>query len=104
MTVTAQDIITLAQNTKALSEEQIGLIMAIAPDLGEEQLLVIKEKLEKIQEEELNMLKGEVHVLKKAASLQQEFLADKARTKRETAESSSREEEAEVAESLISNL
>lgn len=104
MAITAQDIISLAQNTKALSEEQIGLIMAIAPDLGEEQLLVLKEKLEKIQEEELKVMKERVEILQEAASKQEEYMADKARTKREGAESSSREGELAEAESLIKTI
>lgn len=104
MALTAQDIVSLAQNTKALSQEQMGLIMALAPDLNVEQLEVLKSKLETIQAEELNLMKERVEVLQEAASKQSEFVSDQARTKREAEESHSQEEDAANAESLIETL
>lgn len=104
MGISAQDVITLAQNTKALSKEQLARILEVAPQMGPADLEKLKAMILKVQAAEVEDMKHELEIRKRAAAAYQEWQADKNRDALQTQEGASKREDHAQAESLIQNI
>lgn len=101
MGITASDLITLAQNTKALSKEQLTRIMELAPKMTTEELESLKSTLSRVTEEGA---KKEIEISQKVASHYSEWKADTTRNALQVQEGAVRLEDTAQAESLIQNI
>lgn len=100
----AQNVITLAQNTKALSKEQLARILELAPKMDRAKLEDLKRMLDEIRAEELASMKRELELRKKVASAYEEWKADKTRNALKLEEGAVTREDSAQAESLIQNV
>lgn len=101
---TAADIITLAQNTKALSKEQLAKILKLAPTMTGADLENLKSMILSMQEAEVKEMKRQLEVYKKAASAHEEWKADKSREALKVQEGAVAQEDQAQAEALIQNI
>lgn len=101
MGITASDVITLAQNTKALTKEQLAKILEMAPKMTSEELEGLKATLKTITEDRV---KKELEVHKQVASYYSEWKADTSRAALQTQEGAVQLEDTAQAESLIQNI
>lgn len=101
MGITASDVITLAQNTKALTKEQLAKILALAPRMTSEELEQLKATLSLVTEEKV---KKELEVYKQVAAYHSEWKSDKSRSALQTQEGAVQLEDTAQAESLIQNI
>lgn len=101
MGITASDVITLAQNTKALTKEQLAKILELAPRMTAEELEGLKATLKTITEDRV---KKELEVHKQVASYHSEWKADTSRAALQTQEGAVQLEDTAQAESLIQNI
>ncbi len=104
MGITASDIITLAQNTKALSKEQLARILEVAPNGSSAELDELKKLILLVQETEMKGMKRELEIRKKVGSAYQEWQSDKSRTALQTQEGAVSKEDHAQAETLIQNI
>ena len=101
MGITTSDIITLAQNTKALSKEQLARILEVAPTMSAGELAQIKQMLLSLQEAELKDIKNEIAARENISIKYKEFKTNKDRSYREKAEQTDREIELQNITTLI---
>lgn len=107
MKPSASIIIALAQNTKALSKEQLARILDLAPEMSENDLEKLRQVLGKVKEAETEDLKHVQHALniyKEVAARAEEWKADQARQKRQDEESKDTLISTEEADHLLHNL
>ena len=98
MALTAEAVLALSQNTKALSKEQLARIGELAPEMTEEEFENLKGVLEKTQKE----LENAKEVLKQVGALQKEYLIDQEREKNQSTEAVERVQDSQKADKLIS--
>ena len=98
---TASDIIALAQNTKALSNEQLAKILELAPHMTTDELEALKTTISAVTEEKV---RKELAVHKQVASIHSEWKADTSRVALQTQEGAVQLEDTAQAESLIQNI
>lgn len=101
---TASDVIALAQNTKALSKEQLAKILKLAPTMTGADLENLKKMILSVQEAEIKDMKTELELRQKVGSAYQEWKADKSRTALQTQEGAVVQEDHAQAEALIQNI
>lgn len=101
---TASDIIALAQNTKALSKEQLARILELAPNSSSEDLEELKKLILEIQKAHMDGMKHELEVRQKAGAACKEWQADKSRDALKTQEGAVSKEDQAQAETLIQNI
>lgn len=101
---TASDVIALAQNTKALTKEQLAKILKLAPTMTSADLENLKKMILGVQEAEMKEMKRQLEVYKKAASAHEEWKADTSRNALKTQEGAVAQEDQAQAEALIQNL
>ncbi|OGJ45742.1 hypothetical protein A3J23_01390 [Candidatus Peregrinibacteria bacterium RIFCSPLOWO2_02_FULL_48_14] len=104
MTITAGQVIALAQNTKALSKEQLTRISDLAPFMNETDLGKLHQMIAAVQAAEVEDMKKELETRQKVGSAYQEWKADKFRGDLQVKEGSVKGQEAAHAESLIQNI
>ncbi|MFA4814884.1 MAG: hypothetical protein WC924_01245 [Candidatus Gracilibacteria bacterium] len=104
MGTTASDVIALAQNTKALSKEQLARILEVAPKMTETDLENLKKMILAVQEAEIKSMKNELEVRKKVGAHFLEWKTDKTRDALQIQEGATRREDSAQAESLIQNI
>lgn len=104
MASTLDEVLSLAQNTKALSKEQLARILEVAPKMGPEDLEKLKAMILKIQSSEQGKMKKELEVRKKVAVHYLEWKSDKDRDALQTQEGASKREDSAQAEALIQNI
>lgn len=101
---TASDIIALAQNTKALSKEQLARILELAPSSSPEDLEELKKLILEIQRAHISSMEHELEVRQKAGAAYKEWQADKSRDALKTQEGAVSKEDQAQAETLIQNI
>lgn len=101
---TASDVIALAQNTKALSKEQLARILELAPNSSSEDLEELKKLILEIQKAHMFGMKHELDVRQKAGAAYKEWQADKSRDALQTQEGAVSKEDHAQAETLIQNI
>ncbi len=104
MATSASEIITLAQNTKALSKEQLERIVHLAPGMSQADLEKVKTTLEKLQSKTKENQESELLVRKQVASKYMEWKSDKSRTDLQTQEAPSQKNDSAQAEALIQTI
>jgi hypothetical protein len=104
MSTSAAEIIALAQNTKALTKEQLARILAAAPKMTGEELEKLKSMLTTIKMADLNDMKKKNEVYQKAAAVHLEWQSDKTRHALQVQEGAVQREDTAQAETLIQNL
>lgn len=104
MALSAQDIITLAQNTKALSKEQVARILEVAPQMGPADLEKLRAMILKVQAVQLEEMKKNLAVYQKANAAYSEWKADKNRADLKNQEGSVKRADLAQAETLIHNI
>lgn len=104
MGTTASEVIALAQNTKALSKEQLARILEVAPKMTLEDLEQLKQMILSVQQAEIKDMKAELEVRQKVGAAYQEWQADKSRNALKTQEGAVTKEDQAQAETLIQNI
>lgn len=104
MGTSASEIIALAQNTKALSKEQLARILKVAPTMTAEDLEKLRQMILTVRGEEVKSMKHKLETYQKAASVEHEWKADKVRDQRNTQEGAVKREDLAQAETLIQNI
>lgn len=103
MSITADEIINLAKNTKALSKEQLDRILKLAPDMDEEDLMRLKTVLLGSKDE--SERKSNLEALGKKISMGYlEWNSDKNRKALQSQESESANEDSAQADALINKI
>lgn len=101
---TASDVIALAQNTKALTKEQLAKILELAPTMTGVDLENLKKMILSVQEAEVTKMKRDLEMYKKAAATYEEWKADTSRDALKTQEGAVAQEDQAQAESLLQNI
>jgi hypothetical protein len=101
---TADSVIELANTIPGLSKDQVSRVALVAKFMSDEDLVKLEEMLNKIRDEYVENLKGEIDARKNLASKYEEFKSDKARESRTSEEEAQREGETEAAESLLKDI
>ncbi|MFA6023931.1 MAG: hypothetical protein WC777_01810 [Candidatus Gracilibacteria bacterium] len=96
MGLSANDVIALAQETKALSKEQLERILEVAPTMSAADLEELKKMILAVQAAEIEGMKKELELRQKVAAAYSEWQADKARATLQTQEGAvAREDQAQ---------
>lgn len=90
MGITASDIIALAQNTKALSKEQLARILELAPTMTSADLENLKRMIENLRKSDLEAMQKELVARQNIGAKYKEFKSDQDRNKRTNAEEADR--------------
>ncbi len=101
---TVSDVIALAQNTKALSKEQLARILELAPKMTEVDLEKLRQMITSIQASDLKKMERELAVRQKMNVHYMDWKSDKARNSLQTQEGAVQREDTAQAESLIQNI
>ncbi len=104
MAVTADQVLALAQNTKALTKEQLARIGELAPTMSADELEKLNGLLTKVQESEIADMKRELEIRQKVGSAYQGWKADKSRNDLQKKEGAVKGQEVAHAESIIQNI
>ena len=104
MGITASDVITLAQNTKALTKEQLAKILELAPRMTALELEHLKTMLDSVQKAQVQDMQNELATRKNVGAAFEEWKADTSRDALQTQEGASKNEEHAQAEALIQNI
>lgn len=104
MGTSASEIIALAQNTKALSKEQLARILAVAPTMTAGDLEKLKATIVSIQESEMAKMKKDLEIHQKVNAHYFDWKADKSRDALQTQEGAVQSEDTAQAEALIQNI
>lgn len=104
MAVTVDQVLALAQNTKALSKEQLVRISELAPKMSAEELVKLNGLIVKVQEAEIIDMKCELEIRQKVGSAYQEWKADKSRSDLQKKEGAVKGQEDAHAEALVTNI
>ena len=97
-----QEVLDLARQTQALSQEQRDRVLALAPQMDEAQLAQLKASLLQVQTAEMTQMKKSIAVYEQAALAHTEWKTSQAHQELAQAESTDRAAEATHVESLLS--
>jgi Tfp pilus assembly protein PilN len=104
MAITSEQVIALAQHTKALSSGQLEQLLMLIPHLDDTQLQKLQNHLLDIQTATLKDAKNHLAMLNEVLSLYKEFKTTESREVREEAEAKSDVQDEAAAEELLKDL
>ena len=96
-----QDVLDLARQTQALSQDQRDRILSLAPQMNDDRLAELKQSLLKVQASEMAHMEKKVAVYEQAALAHTEWKSSQAHAQLSQAESTDRAAEAAHMENLL---